>query len=1144
MKLEAVHLIQFFAYERFTLSPGESTGIFGANGSGKSSFLDAVQIAMFGANSNLTALNAQADESTKSSRSIRGYCLGQFGENPEDRIRQRANTYITLVWRDPSSNRPVSMGVAIEASGDSEQHNVLGRYLADGVELTLGDHMTSREGKESPRDWRTFRADLARRVESVCGHTEDLFFDSSEKFIKAFLLLMSAGKDAGSVALFKRAFRFAMRLRFDKSVDSIIRDEVLESRPTNIKAFRELTETFRRLRVMVEDVERRMREGAEIEKLFIEADKLERRAGAWRVLAADVHAEHELDEANAAQSKAADDAENHALAEEHKRVAELEVARLEADDRSLKQQRDSHKAHEALAHLPGQIEKLNRDAESADKEALEKLAQLCSVLSHAAAQPLLEQEAPRLRAAAQDVEAAGLDLERLRGGVLARAIKVAREAHSQVLKAWSNQNAVVSDLEQALAGAKENLERARQGKAPLPPGVASLMRHLADHGVNSTPVCDLVRVTEERWQPAIEGLLSDANLTALLVDERDEKQAFSLYRALVGRGAIYGVKLVRPSQIRLDRSPQIGSVAELVAGEDAVAVAFIRKLLGTIRQAETDDEALAGGRALTPDGMLVGDATIERIRPAPRHMLRLGIKPAAHQEFIDAEIKRLQHEKIASEKRLNDLKALSDVLSFIPSEQVLTKDLTASLERARENRRDAEVKRLSLEEQSDEDYVLLCRKIEDINSTTREMRKKLLEATAKEASLKTLSEQSSQAAEKSAKAATEAKEQAEEIRAATSFDQDFAADQWDKLVERFANDWTGAEQHCRAQRKNRLDDCDATSRSGTSKLQHFCMQHRETPGGAVLENWRLSHEWIADLVRRLRDTELKEYKDKMLEAERASQETFRTDVAVRLSENIGWLDAQINRLNNVLDRSPAFSNAERYRFKRHVRPELSGLLKFIQDIATFGPGEDLFGGAGEIPPQFAELLDEKTALGTGNARSPLDDYREFYVFDIEILRDDPEGGRPKVIGHLSKRIGPGSGGEHRAPLYVIAGAALASAYNLENSRGGMSLILFDEAFDKMDASNTVATMRYLEELGLQILFASPGHNKALLAAFTDVYYSIQRNPINNALLIDRRLVSEKVRDLMRSDLPQFHPEIVEAEIQAVRESGLTHIQTA
>jgi len=1144
MKLEAVHLVQFFAYERFTLSPGESTGIFGANGSGKSSFLDAVQIAMFGANSNLTALNAQADESTKSSRSIRGYCLGQFGENPEDRIRQRANTYITLVWRDPSNNRPVSMGVAIEASGDNEQHNVLGRYLADGVELTLGDHMTASNGQENPRDWRTFRADLARRVESVCGHTEDIFFDSSEKFIKAFLLLMSAGKDAGSVALFKRAFRFAMRLRFDKSVDSIIRDEVLESRPTNIKAFRELTETFRRLRVMVEDVERRIREGAEIEKHFLEADKLERRAGAWQVLAADVHAEHAMDETNAVQGKARDDAENHALAEKYKRAAEEEVARLEADGSSLKQQRDSHKAHEALAHLPGQIEKLNRDAESADREASEKLAQLCSVLNHAAAQPLIEQEAPRLLAAAEDIEAAETDLERLRSGVLARAVKIARDAHSRVLKAWSSQNTVVSDLEQALAGAKENLERARQGKAPLPAPVASLMRHLADLGVNSTSVCDLVRVTEERWQPAIEGFLNDANLTALLVDERDEKQAFSIYRALMGRGAVYGVKLVRPSQIRLDRSPPSGSVAELVAGEDAVAVAFIRKLLGTIRQAQTDEEALAGGRALTPDGMLVGDVTIERIRPVPTHLLRLGIKAAAHLESIEAEIKRLEREKIAAEKQLNDSKALADVLSFIPSEQVLTKDLTASLERARENRRDAEGKRRSLEEQSDEDYMLLCRQIEEINSRIRATRQKLLEATANEARLKTLSEQSSQAAENSAMAADKVKQQAEETRRATSFDEDFAAEQWDKLVERFADDWVGAEQHCRVQSRNRLGERDTNARNGSLKLQQFCMQHRESPGDAVLEDWRLSLEWIVDLVRRLRNTELVDYKSQMVEAERASQETFRTDVAVRLSENIGWLEAQVNRLNNVLDRSPAFSNAERYRFKRHVRPELSGLLKFIQDIAAFGPGEDLFGGAGEIPPQFAELLDEKTALGMGNARSPLDDYREFYVFDVEILRDDPEGGRPKTIGHLSKRIGPGSGGEHRAPLYVIAGAALASAYNLEQSRGGMALILFDEAFDKMDASNTVATMQYLEELGLQILFASPGHNKALLAAFTDVYYSIQRNPINNALLIDRRLVSEKVRDLMRSDLPQFHPEIVDAEIQAVRESGITHIQTA
>jgi len=109
--LESINLVQFFLYEREHIRVSEVTGLFGPNGSGKSSFLDAVQIAMFGANSRLMALNAQADDKNKTTRSIRTYCLGQYGETPEDRVRPHSNTYITLVWRDSETNKPVSMGV-------------------------------------------------------------------------------------------------------------------------------------------------------------------------------------------------------------------------------------------------------------------------------------------------------------------------------------------------------------------------------------------------------------------------------------------------------------------------------------------------------------------------------------------------------------------------------------------------------------------------------------------------------------------------------------------------------------------------------------------------------------------------------------------------------------------------------------------------------------------------------------------------------------------------------------------------------------------------------------------------------------------------------------------------------------------------
>lgn len=243
----------------------------------------------------------------------------------------------------------------------------------------------------------------------------------------------------------------------------------------------------------------------------------------------------------------------------------------------------------------------------------------------------------------------------------------------------------------------------------------------------------------------------------------------------------------------------------------------------------------------------------------------------------------------------------------------------------------------------------------------------------------------------------------------------------------------------------------------------------------------------------------------------------------------------MDRLNAVLRTCPTFSNGERYRFRRSVRPHLETLLKFIKDVAAYGPTQDLFGGAGEIPEAFKALLDDKVMPGAGSQRSPLDDYREFFDFDIEILREDLISKDIKVVGHLSKRLGPGSGGEHRAPLYVIAGAALASAYRLDRGhRDGLRLMLLDEAFNKMDMTNIIATMRYLEELGLQVLMASPGENLGTLTAFLHRYYDILRDAENNTVMFEGHSVSEGIRALFRADLPEFNPGLVKQEVSTMR----------
>lgn len=183
IKLDYVRVVQFYLSEKEELKIEESTGIFGPNGVGKSAFLDGIQIVMLGANQNLISFNAQADEKNK--RTISSYCLGQYGQG-EQRARDTATTYITLVWRDTETNKPISTGVCIYASASEDKHKVLGRYVAPGVELLLSDHLEVTGDTEKPMEWPQFRLLLQRKSEVLTG-LKDVFYEDGKTFVVGLL---------------------------------------------------------------------------------------------------------------------------------------------------------------------------------------------------------------------------------------------------------------------------------------------------------------------------------------------------------------------------------------------------------------------------------------------------------------------------------------------------------------------------------------------------------------------------------------------------------------------------------------------------------------------------------------------------------------------------------------------------------------------------------------------------------------------------------------------------------------------------------------------------------------------------------------------------------------------------------------------
>jgi uncharacterized protein YPO0396 len=1130
-KLVCIRLVQFFLYETRDVFVGMNCGIFGANGSGKSSLLDAVQIVMLGANESRgsagVSFNAQADESNHNSRNIRSYCLGQYGDSPDARVRDSANTYITLVWHDTVTREIVSTGVCIAVSADRDKPDILGRYIIP-VDLTLNDHLELVDGEERARQWGSFRQMLSQRA-----HGEEVLFHDSERFVTAMLFRLRGARGTPRLDAFRQAFRFGLRMKFDKSVDDIVRQQVLETRPTNIKRFKEVLHTFQEMAALVHSVQAKLEEADLIETDFADAHRRNSHSVALAALAEAAELEVANEEVSA--SEEAEGLATTALEDAKARRDEVnrQVEAAEQHARESASARDTHASHADTALLRESITGVENRLTEQRKVMHRSIAAIGRAIDVQIPGKLVADSAEATGSAFKDIQTllAG-DKVGSRDAVestVRRALRAAKLLSSELLEAMQEVGRAQTEAETDLASVRENLERIAKGKPPLDGPAAMLKRVLANAGVDATPVCDLVRVDDPEWQPAIESYLTASNMQALLVDESDERAAFRVSR----KAGVYDAKVVMPSKFSNRGSPRSGTVAELISGHGAAAVNYLRSKLGDTQRAETEDECFAHRFAMTRDGMLLTDGEMVHKRPTDPAYFKIGPTSTATRTSIAERARQLEAKLGDLKDRYGTLKTLMNNLGpFVGGEQDKARELLETFDRVtKEAGEEAELKR-RLQALDTDEYRLLVQAAEKADAAVGTLRNQHLKAVQAVGAAETECRQKAEDTKKRRAWAATQKETADKARAMEEFDADYASDQWERLLIRQGLSFREIVADCKRRSHRAEEDSRQKASNAMQKLSAFLVRHNEFMPTGTQDDWRSARAWLEARVVILRETGLRENQARMEDALNAAKSTFRNDVAVALHEHLEWLSDTINRMNEALRLAPMFTNNERYQFRSHVRPAYAVLLKFIKDVAQYGPTEDLLGGAGELPREFEGLMREKTVAGAAAVKSPLDDYREFFDFDIEVLREEASTGATRHIGWLSKRVGSGSGGEHRAPLYVIAGAALSSAYRLERGDDtGLRLLVIDEAFIKMDPKNIVATMRYFEELGLQVFMASTGDALGSLTAFLDRYYDIMRDAESNVVMLEGHDVSPETREMFRADLPEFNPDLVEEEIR-------------
>jgi uncharacterized protein YPO0396 len=231
----------------------------------------------------------------------------------------------------------------------------------------------------------------------------------------------------------------------------------------------------------------------------------------------------------------------------------------------------------------------------------------------------------------------------------------------------------------------------------------------------------------------------------------------------------------------------------------------------------------------------------------------------------------------------------------------------------------------------------------------------------------------------------------------------------------------------------------------------------------------------------LQQVELPKYKEKIRQARDAAMEQFQNDFLSKLKSNIDSVTTQVQDLNKAL-RESRFGR-DKYQFKVAKNPDYEDYYEMIMDPELMENNEGLFAysfqqkHSATIDSLFNQIVMVDDNDESGRRQKELfdnvelfTDYRTYLVFDLETVDDT---GNTELLSKVMKKK---SGGETQTPFYIAILASFAQIYRVRDVTGlgnTMRLIIFDEAFNKMDSDRIVESIRLFREFGLQAVFSTP-----------------------------------------------------------------------
>ena len=1150
--LTKIRLINWHLFENTTIDCQGSTYFIGINGAGKSTILDAVQLALVGGQRDVR-FNQAALSGGK--RTLASYVRGELGTEGQRYLRGDATGVVALEFKNPDGTL-FSHGAVIDAYEDGRAPDVM-YFIVHNAQL---DDRWFFQADANGRlfETRAFKRHLDHFALPPAARAQT--FSRLEDYRAHLLNRLGQLKDSFPAKIVKG-------LAFSPLTDirSFVHNYLLDENLLDVKNLQEQLDTLRHFEALAADVRERIdalnriddfdKERAANRRRRITNGYIVRRARGEFHSTELKNARLKLDETRLALHRAELEREQLATHLKFAETALLDAKiALQTDQIAIKER----ELREKLAAIEAELAILRQRQTDVDtaltkERADAKKLRALMVADRQTIPPELEAFVSKRngKQVHKDTGTHGNEGARnpalrspgdLLGSEVEGTIRNYQSTITSLSQEYTREQVILNERSTALreeaARLEDEIRKLRTGDREISyeseaPNAVRLRRILrAELGLSSEEViflCDELNIPDKEWQDAIEGILG-FNRFILLVPPVHYDAAMKLYRERRHKDGLHGVALLDTdkveryarTQVKKEISPRrhgdagrhgtgntkSDSLASEVITENPAARAFIDLLLSHYIKCDSLEELRDHRTAVTRECFIRRNFTDSHLNPQIYRHWFIGERATPRQ----IESRQQRFDEIAKE-----MLTLNERDHALRERLALTADKTRpliELEHA--------VEALASLPERTTQHEMLTKELAQLDLHTTETLKADVERY--QAEFTRLQSEAGLVERRIGGLETDAKNLADveiprlerEIDASIQNVESFLANEGadeDLRVEIEKELTRRLERQPVAVILQNAERYEGDYQSAESRNRDRLREAKQ----AYSLRYNFGYDEIEDATRyiaerdKLISSELPQYESQIARQRALAEQELVENFVHRLREQIEEARQQLAYLNSTL--SQLRFGGERYEFITQPAPNLRLMYNMVTDSQNV-LGTSLSDSDFRQKHQQAwDLLLERLTANNQTSETlavelrELQDYRSYLQYDIRIHY--PNNDRALLSQINAKK----SGGETTTPFYVAMAASFAQAYRLNQPRPSdtIRLALFDEAFSKMDTARTASALQFMREAGLQVLLATPPDKSGSLLPFVDTVCTVVRKNSHAFVIeIDK---SEMIREL-------------------------------